>query len=664
MTDSLYFKNLMKADSVRKNIRIVFSNEDIHDLNNSDIVQNSFSFTESVSSSKNFKFGGGEASVLNFTAINIPNVINEEITVYIDYFSDVPDEDNYSVFLGKFIIYECKKESTDSNIRKISAMTKNELSSTMIAELNAARNYAEQYRRDKVVTVNMREFLTAGDEHIKNNEYYLAMELRESLFWTGNVTAGIIKFENVYYDVRFNLEVNQYEHRLNYFEHNVDYNSDYRKEDIESRLSDMLPFFVPSSDKKRVLTPIFEMLDEAQNRFAVNKLMYHLNDAYTLRTYFPFHKLKIEVYNETTRETQESIFNFSPAIQWYPVFYESIPNSEITMVPLPEKGKENDWFKKLRQSWYELIGYFGKARYNYRPELIYSGNLLFPAEDLYPSDDLYPGGSSETLTSNLIKKLWTDEKGVKYGSVEFHWISDGEEQTFTWNIPKNYSDLGNYEEFIPDHEIQETTKELNIVFKSPLVSPLLYLTLWNTSDDYIIEIIKTTASGLKVEKLGILSTLNISGNTDGSTSMEDSQFNVGGGNGGKCFNDALVGATSLKIRKKDGSDIDNIQVNEIYIYVLSEDIEYLDGDTYVIDDNYILNNCYMDSFKIPFFVKQLDEQLRTINYVPVDMELKGLPDLEAGTGIEILTRNDSINTLVLRRTLKGDASLNDSFETY
>ena len=67
-------KALFSADVVHKNFHVHFPNGETSDLNNENIASESVVFTESLCSQQYFRFGLAEASQIEFTAVNIPNV--------------------------------------------------------------------------------------------------------------------------------------------------------------------------------------------------------------------------------------------------------------------------------------------------------------------------------------------------------------------------------------------------------------------------------------------------------------------------------------------------------------------------------------------------------------------------------------------------------------
>ena len=131
-------KQLFFTDSIRKNIRIAFPNKELPDITNSNLIAESFSFSESICSRDKLKFGLCEASVVKFETFGIGNIKGKEIDVFheIDitslgeeFINQYGIRDNsvafpfYKIPYGRFVVESCEKQS-DMTRRKVVAYTK------------------------------------------------------------------------------------------------------------------------------------------------------------------------------------------------------------------------------------------------------------------------------------------------------------------------------------------------------------------------------------------------------------------------------------------------------------------------------------------------------------------------------------------------------------
>ena len=141
-------KTLFQQDYVYKNFRVHFPNGETNDIDNANIERESVTFIESLCSQQTFKFGLAEASQLEFTAINIPNILGVTIECAIEidctslgaqWASDHPVDptlawltpqtatDNgklfYRVPYGRFEVTSCPRNHGQMAFRKVTAVT-------------------------------------------------------------------------------------------------------------------------------------------------------------------------------------------------------------------------------------------------------------------------------------------------------------------------------------------------------------------------------------------------------------------------------------------------------------------------------------------------------------------------------------------------------------
>ena len=77
-------KDLFRTDNIKKNFRVHFPNGERADITNDNLIADSVRFTESLCSRNNLKFGLCEASVLEFETIDVENIKGCEITAGIE----------------------------------------------------------------------------------------------------------------------------------------------------------------------------------------------------------------------------------------------------------------------------------------------------------------------------------------------------------------------------------------------------------------------------------------------------------------------------------------------------------------------------------------------------------------------------------------------------
>ena len=131
-------KNLCKQDSVRKNFRVIFLNKEHEDLTNANVEFESVSFSESVCSRGEIKFGLCESSSISFTTINVSNIkdmiicprleidissLGEDWIAEHGFTSDDVDYPFYPIPYGVFVVDSCDRDSTNMAKREVEAIT-------------------------------------------------------------------------------------------------------------------------------------------------------------------------------------------------------------------------------------------------------------------------------------------------------------------------------------------------------------------------------------------------------------------------------------------------------------------------------------------------------------------------------------------------------------
>lgn len=122
----------------------------------------------------------------------------------------------------------------------------------------------------------------------------------------------------------------------------------------------------------------------------------------------------------------------------------------------------------------------------------------------------------------------------------------------------------------------------------------------------------------------------------------------------------LFGAVKCTYRNSNNEDIEYVK----YIGDITEYDPAYSYLTYDFSDNEYLNSVVWTEELIEAICQTIADNIEGVSYMPVDFVGRGLPYVEAGDTFEILTKlNDSITTIVLNRTLKGEQTLTDQYKT-
>ena len=126
-------KSLLKSDSSRKNFRVHFPNGEREDITNANIVSESVTLTESICSTQQLKIGMCETPSIEFETLGVGYIRGAEIECSLEVICDSTvsgavyrediDQYVYPIPYGTFIVDSCKKQA-DMSHRQIVAYNK------------------------------------------------------------------------------------------------------------------------------------------------------------------------------------------------------------------------------------------------------------------------------------------------------------------------------------------------------------------------------------------------------------------------------------------------------------------------------------------------------------------------------------------------------------
>lgn len=98
-----------------------------------------------------------------------------------------------------------------------------------------------------------------------------------------------------------------------------------------------------------------------------------------------------------------------------------------------------------------------------------------------------------------------------------------------------------------------------------------------------------------------------------------------------------------------------------------KEIEYI-GDAgceniYYMGDNEVLKSGTFTENEIESILAEMFESIKGIVYTPIEMEMRGLPFLEAGDKLFINAGDEWIKSIIFKRTLSGEQALTDEIES-
>lgn len=562
-------KDLFKKDSVRKNIRVHFPNGERADITNSNLIAESFSFTESVMSQSEFRFGLCEASMVEFECFGVENIKGYEIEVSHEIDISSLDEEfistygmesddvafpYYRVPYGKFTVDEALRQA-DMVRRKITAygliLDSTQLNNVEMAKKEIGFSKKYNYKLD------LYKYMYAGMPNnfkVENATYEDAGLYGEEQYGTFLETPyGLLGIARIEYEVSSTIGEND-SSELYYIKlGELLKKEEIVKQELEIYLEEKYPnskdtiMNLYENHKKEYFLPNITFTADSPGGSQV-----FLENNYYVYPYIPkgYFGIRVPVgiqlmdgTNANYTVIKSFVFRNSENTQIQKV---NADFPQYTLSYSMKKRKDGYYYINdemetnpydVAVSLLELKGKFGRYNRNgYFEEFSISNNMgLYPSEDLYPSETLYPReASGGILTKGNYLSAWYDDEYTKpYDRVSVSYKNaDGEEM---------------YAEYL------------------------------------IVDI------------------------------------------------------------KSDAYNARNYQA-------------------YSLSENYLIQNGTFTEAQITEILKTVGEALRNIRYMSCEIDAVGMPWVEAGDGLEIVTNNGAFDTLVLNRRINGIQRLIDNIE--
>lgn len=614
-------KNLFRQDSINKNFRVHFPNGERADLVNKDIVSESVQFTESLCSQENLKFGLCEASVLEFETIGVGNIkgceieagIEIDITSLGEEFiaehgkrSDDVHFPFYYVPYGVFTVDSCKRQS-NMNRRRVVAYT--EL-------LNNDTTFSEFEKQKQAVRVD-------GN---------IPYEFNIARFILSNYPE--MDFPGV----------------------NRELITAYSSTDIDDFTSS--PFF-----------PSYNSMRWCYNGHVYRLHMYS-NNSIDLTFKFESSKELVDKYNELSPEDLLEIKIINKDYS-----FENRKNAVIKTIQ-EKYGAPDEILKAINTSMFKNYRFLG-TKFFYR----YLGDngdwhIYYPSR--YSCDDMH------MIIYPYLKGYFGDETkengeartaGVSfYPSMDVRvdeCISDNNH----WEIVEH-----NYIDFAKEAEFYKVTFEDTVLNNLSVSYPRVqkysdkkyYFNPKNKDvnlnlKDIVNAYMELNGMFLMAKRNKGYKTVNIR-NSFGlypSETLYPSEDLYPNGTA-----DVLptYAYKETYLEEHEVQPIGKIIVNykdisgnmQIFSYVFDENAR----NVYEIKDNFILNAGIMTQEQVEeILVNNFIPSIKDIIYTPMDLKMKGLPYLEAGDVLTVLTKESGFESFVLRRVLTGVQSLEDNIES-
>lgn len=649
-------KKALLSDSTYKNIVISFPyDEDIADITNDNIIEESFSFEESLSSQNKFKFGCAEASSVEFKCFGVDNIKGKIIDVEVEVFYNTTHTNNFTFPLGRFIIESCEFDNTRiiRNVRAYSSnvdLSKN-VSSLEAAKRLAALTYPTRFT-GQLYSFDILKYLVAelniSEEEFMNNigirDHYWGDVIEnngwgaDSPYIKGNINHGFPSFNAV---IRYKFteitDTNRFHllYRINKIDEiHSKLNSIINNKKIKQRLKDkcweITKSKYPSRDRFEnyfesfwlsinVKTWIYDTTATYTDTPMLNNAIWiypylNLNSTYSKRVKMEVRvPYQVVIDNETITILDQDILNDLALIAYgyndndlYPdlLFPGNVPHFlgyKLNIPPLsyscPIVNIYDIDAQSIAEGYTELGALFvtvGRNGNNRISRMIGFSDGLYPSEDRFPSEDLYP----EDPSGGIIFKNQYLEYGFTYDEEK---TKPYDSVSVTWEDSNGVTHFKAYQ-FIKD--ISEKPDE-----------------------DTIINNLHLSSGSIPV--IPIMNSITNLDSGDELMMVADTKPNW---------------AVTLDVME--------------YVSDYNKD----NYQTYELGWNYLIQNMTFTEYEIDVFLYNVASALLGFTYTPASLESLFMPWLEPGDKILVEVDGDYIPTVVLRRSMSGITFMKDSIE--
>ena len=598
-------KDLFKQDSVRKNIRIHFPNGERADITNSNLIAESFSFTESVMSQSEFRFGLCEASMVEFECFGVENIKGYEIEVsheidisslgeeFIAEYGMTSDDvafPFYRVPYGEFKVEEALKQA-DMSKRKVNAYSQGFPEKNIPNSVESAKfNQIINCRYKNPYNFNVYAFMYANTAKKYNPNLFDEKELDK-------ITSGRARFMEGQWGSKETIV----------------------SPDGSSTNSKYIMYI--TVDAKR------EIFYE-ENKNLLCELGYSdLSEA----------DLK-EIYDTVNSLDKEYIFLKSKS-------YEDKLN--VFYMNMRDVFFQTDEAKVGLNGYHYIYPYIGYSAneisyldnsQGYLYEIIIPHKVIIEVEEVYYNE----------YGVKQLKKIYTKE--IEFRKKENEFVLNK-----ITNLPKLFMNITRVSSSINGNKRYSIKKELdakNLVESTIEFSgcfgkhgrngdfELIQLNnsfgLYPSEDLYPSETLyPREASG------GILTKGNY------LSAWYDDEYT-------KPYD-----RVSVSYKNADGEEM---YAEYLIVDIKSDTYNASDYQAYSLSENYLIQNGTFTEAQITEILQTVGEALRNIRYMPCEIDAVGMPWVEAGDGLEIVTNNGAFDTLVLNRRINGIQRLIDNIE--
>ncbi len=602
-------KKKIQQGNTHKEYVIKFPNNDRDDITNVNIVSESVSFTESICSKDKLKFGLCEASMLKFDTINVENIKGRTIDAFL-YIDDI------EIPLGRFVVSSCERSAKNMQRRKVIAYSliaqkKWQLSDQIKTILD---NFCWKYEDSMM-------FNTEAVKVMVMPEAYQLSKITEVLDNVSDIATSYIS-DNEQISVRAHYK--------------MDNDWTYHLPDCAIILKEVY--------QKEYIKKVRELLEVAKqqgasfnvkyihNRFRVNNLSYH--------------------EEKKNGDTWESVLSERFEDGVYINFFSDWFNPQDSYFVYPSLFREHYTTdtSTSKKYWKSQVDVYPEIPYRMQLVKITRPDGLNLTEEV-----LYDTGEYDNCMYECVTIL-----GV--GTMDRN-------QMFIDPI-KQIKQIKSMR--VDNNTTGSTTYKNETVYKYDIsvMESLDYRQIFESSLELIGKFGKFTRDGSFVE-FGLESGHLL---LPSETLYPSASLYPMGANGGRYKGSSYFSAWCSDEETKPYRAVtctyttlgtDGNEEKAFAEYILIKNVEDIENyQTYDISNNYLIKTNTFQEYEMNEILAEIGESIRNVRYVPASINMIGVPYLEAGDAISIVTQDGSeFTTYILRRTLNGIQALKDNFES-
>lgn len=602
-------KDLLHQDTCKKNIRIVFPNGERTDICNDLIVKDSVSFKESLCSQNSFKFGLAESSIFECETVGVGNIKGATIEVFCEVYCPqsvsgaVWQTDLqawvYQIPYGRFEVNSCERQA-DMIHRKILCYTGMNTSGGGIINPVTSAIIRDGTSTNITYTPDLMKMALSNVPEGSN----LNMTTEDMELTAASEETGLTLYSRYTVSTTFGSEVPKY-----------------RMEIICPAYK--CPIGISGGIPQDTLVKVDQETSFTQEFVQFMKSLGDYCPAWSFNT--------ISLFNSDVPYLDYYSFKNMLA---YGLFY-NVENSQQSLV---------------------ANGYAMK-----NTEYSYPYGMNVNSSDP-PFFEFFKNDSNGNIRVKIYERHWIDditwvEREILDKSVPF------KQSTKNITVKKTTPPISLYATFArkqvdvygtytsryyPDMSSVDMSKLLNAALEI-----LGKFMLYPRSGEPCIVDMKQKFNLLPSNTLYPSNSLKPLGVTGGSILPEDYQT---------CWYDdhytLPYGAIGIYYKDSNNNDAE-------YIKYINGFSSFSDEETYQIywiTDNVIIQNRQSTSAEMQSVAALVEDSIANVIYMPVKFKGRGLPYVQPGDTFEILTKaGESITTIVLERTVKGEMTLVDEY---